>query len=263
MAFSTKSRLEELEVREGENRVLQRFAAENAAKHPDDSLADALDLVINREPSQLRPQAVVEKPFRARWRSHYEEIPVYAWLLQFAPLGGAKAAADMIGPFRNPADPDIRSVNETLNREWQLFKQTLDKDRQVRDAKERRSWRRQLFNKKTAQASPRWRVDTKAGQPLGIEDIITSVDDAKAYWESKPRIVHGKVQEGFHAFCKSLHTHSNLMKCLPDQNQYLSIFCGVTTTLIMVRMLISRPRTGKCPFTRILMFCSEVGTTRM
>ena len=124
--------------------------------------------------------------------------------------------------------------------EWQLFKQSLDREQEERDAKEGKSFRRRIFRKKAEQKSPQWRVDAKAGQPLGIEDIIASVDDVRSYWESKPRLAHGKAQSGFHNFCKTVHAHSNLMKCLPEQSQYLSVFCGVTTTLIKVRKIPNR-----------------------
>lgn len=144
----------------------------------------------------------------------------------------------MIGTPRNPASPDLRSVNETLNKEWQLFKQSLVREQQERDARKQRSFRRRIFKKNAEQKNPHWRVDSKAGQPLGIEDIIASVDDARSYWESKPRLAHGKAQNGFHTFCKTVDAHSNLMKCLPEQSQYLSVFCGVTTTLIKVRTIL-------------------------
>lgn len=145
----------------------------------------------------------------------------------------------MIRPLRNPVTPDLRSVNNTLNKEWQLFQQTLDQEQQKREVIYKKSLRQRFSKKKDRKIGPIWRVDAKAGQPLGIEDIKTSVEDARVYWESKPRLAHGKAQKGFHAFCNTLNAHSNLMKLLPQQNQYLSVFCGVTTTLIKVSTLLS------------------------
>lgn len=74
MGFSKKSRLEEREVKAGEDRLLQRFAADNVAANSQDSLAAALDLVVNRQPNEV----VVDNPFLARLPSHFEEIKVYA-----------------------------------------------------------------------------------------------------------------------------------------------------------------------------------------
>lgn len=78
MAFSRKSKLEEQEVRESENLVLRRFATANVAENPHDSMAEALDLVVNRQPGQSESQAVGEKPSPAKWYSHFEEITAYA-----------------------------------------------------------------------------------------------------------------------------------------------------------------------------------------
>lgn len=88
---------------------------------------------------------------------------------------------------------------------------------------------------KGGETSPKWRVDSQEGRPLSTRDIIRSVEDAESHWRSNPRLAHGKAQSGFHRFCRTLDTHSNLLECLPSQSQYLSIFCGVTTTLIKVR----------------------------
>ena len=76
MAFSRKGRLEEQEVKDSENWLIRNFAADNVVQHPKDSMADALELVTNREPTQNRPQRLVEIPFRAKWASFYEDIPV-------------------------------------------------------------------------------------------------------------------------------------------------------------------------------------------
>ena len=81
MAFSSKSRLVEQEVKEGENSVLRRFATDNASDNPHDSLAGALDLVMNRTSVQCEAPSVIANPFRSRWRSDCDGIPVYAKFL--------------------------------------------------------------------------------------------------------------------------------------------------------------------------------------
>ena len=77
MAFSVKDRLEKCELQAGEDSLIQRFAADNAARNPQDLVADALDVAANKEPSHLQAQTVVDNPFRSKWRSYYEDIPVY------------------------------------------------------------------------------------------------------------------------------------------------------------------------------------------
>lgn len=141
----------------------------------------------------------------------------------------------MIRSPRNPTSPDLRSVNDTLQKQWLAFNQYLDKEQQKKIAKQERSWKRGIFKRTPQATGPTWRIDTRTGQPPGIQDIIISVEDTRTYWESRPRLADGKAQKAFHSFCNTVHSHSNLLKCLPEQNQYLSVFCGVTTTLIKVR----------------------------
>lgn len=131
----------------------------------------------------------------------------------------------------------MSSVNDDLIKVWQEFQHELDNEQRQKQLNESRGLRKLLFKIKSDRSSPRWRIDSKEGQPLGIQDIIKSIEDAESHWRSKPRLAHGRVQSGFHRFCRILDIHSNLLECLPSQNQYLSIFCGVTTTLIKVRLL--------------------------
>lgn len=142
----------------------------------------------------------------------------------------------MICSLRNPVISDLRSVNVTLERQWQVFNLYLEQEHKKKIEKYHTSWKRRLFKSVPNDIHPRWRVNTRPGQTLGIEDIKTSVEDAKRYWELKPRRAHGKAQRAFHHFCDTAHSHSNLLKCLPEQSQYLSVFCGATTTLIQVRI---------------------------
>ena len=91
------------------------------------------------------------------------------------------------------------------------------------------------MRKETAE-EPVWRVTSTNGQHLDIQDILTSVRDAQQFWRSKHRLGQGKPQNYFHNFCRSLDAHSNFLK-IPEQNQYLSAFCGATIVLIKVPML--------------------------
>jgi hypothetical protein len=45
---------------------------------------------------------------------------------------------------------------------------------------------------------------------------------------------HGKSRRYFDKFCASLNSHSIILDILPDQNQYLSMFCGAVKTLLKV-----------------------------
>jgi hypothetical protein len=45
---------------------------------------------------------------------------------------------------------------------------------------------------------------------------------------------HGETRRHFDKFCSSLSSHSAILEILPNQNQYLSIFCGVAKTLLKV-----------------------------
>lgn len=48
---------------------------------------------------------------------------------------------------------------------------------------------------------------------------------------------HGKTRRYFDKFCSSLSSHSTILEVLPDQSQYLSIFCGVVKTLLKVDIM--------------------------
>ncbi len=161
-----------------------------------------------------------------------EALPPY-YCKQSSRLGSAKI---LIGSLRNPANTHLRNVSDTLVKEWHIFK---EEQQRSTSNEGRRGFKKLLFRIKGGETCPTWRVDSQEGWPLSIRDVIKSVEDAESHWRSKPRLAHGKAQSGFHRFCRTLDTHSNLLECLPSQNQYLSIFCGVTTTLIKVRLLPS------------------------
>ena len=95
MMFSRKNRLEEEEVKKGETSVLRRFASENVMENPHDSLAGALNLVMNQTTVQTQAQSAVTIQFRANKSSHFQGIPVYERYLSFHFLSRALVAKKM------------------------------------------------------------------------------------------------------------------------------------------------------------------------
>jgi hypothetical protein len=77
---------------------------------------------------------------------------------------------------------------------------------------------------------------TGKANPLEWWDNIT-IDDLKNSVRSTAEMLdnsHGKTRRYFDKFCNSLNSHSIILEFLPDQNQYLSIFCGAVKTLLKV-----------------------------
>ena len=132
---------------------------------------------------------------------------------------------------------DLDTVCQILNCQWREFQQTLEKEQREKDEHKRvrfskrihRLWRRKDSNERSRPS-----MSTTQERPVEYKDIEKSVKDAQEHWRSINRLGDGRPQKYFHSFCSSLNDHSNLLKILPEQNQYLSIFCGVTNTLIKV-----------------------------
>jgi hypothetical protein len=77
---------------------------------------------------------------------------------------------------------------------------------------------------------------TKKANPLNWWDNIT-IDDLRSSVRSTAEMLdnsHGKTRHYFDKFCNSLNSHSIIFEFLPNQNQYLSIFCGAVKTLLKV-----------------------------
>ena len=129
---------------------------------------------------------------------------------------------------------DLPTIKDILDKEWQSFKQSLVDEQQARIDKRNKGLRKFRPGWRAPERSPFLSLDSKGGQRFSTDDTFASVRDAETSWKSKPR--WARIQQNFHKFCGTLSSHSNLMKCLPDQNLYLSIFCGVATTLIKVRL---------------------------
>jgi hypothetical protein len=77
----------------------------------------------------------------------------------------------------------------------------------------------------TKKANPiEWRKD------ITIDDLKDSVQSAATKLDES----HGKTRRHFDKFCSSLSAHSTILEVLPNQSQYLSIFCGTVNTLLKV-----------------------------
>ena len=82
---------------------------------------------------------------------------------------------------------------------------------------------------------------TNKANPLERKENIT-IDELKDYVRSladKLDQSHGKTRRYFDKFCATLTSHSAMLEVLPNQSQYLSIFCGVVKTIIKVILIIS------------------------
>lgn len=73
MALLTKSRLEEEEVCEGENRVLRTFAREAAAESPNNAISTAFSLALKQEASSHQNQAASEELYAYKWPTLRDE----------------------------------------------------------------------------------------------------------------------------------------------------------------------------------------------
>lgn len=73
MSSLEKLALEDQEVRQGEERRLQLFARKSTLKDPNDALAEGLDLVVNSQICENKPNVLGESAFAAPFRKHYEE----------------------------------------------------------------------------------------------------------------------------------------------------------------------------------------------
>ncbi|KAK4227774.1 phytanoyl-CoA dioxygenase [Podospora fimiseda] len=76
------------------------------------------------------------------------------------------------------------------------------------------------------------KLDLDAFEPTvdGVIDLVKSLN-ASVQAKRKGGIV-GKIMTRFHKFCDKLDSHSNMLKILPDGNEYVSIFAGTLTTII-------------------------------
>lgn len=87
-------------------------------------------------------------------------------------------------------------------------------------------------------------VDLENSKPT-IKDLNNMVTSITTEWQAKRKGGRmGRVKSLFHRFCGTLHSHSSLIKLLPEGNEYVSIFTGTLTAIIKVVSL----NRGRVPF---------------
>ena len=74
--------LEESEVRLGEHRVIQNFAAQATLEDPTSPLASGLDLVVNQELGDNEPAQMQQKSSATPWQEYYSDPSVYVHCMQ-------------------------------------------------------------------------------------------------------------------------------------------------------------------------------------
>lgn len=80
------------------------------------------------------------------------------------------------------------------------------------------------------------RVDVTTSEPTveGTMEMVAVMMQMRQTRRDKARC--GKAIAKFHRFCKSLHSHSNLIKFLPEGNEYVSVFTGTINAVIKVSL---------------------------
>ena len=68
-----------------------------------------------------------------------------------------------------------------------------------------------------------------------MEGVVTAIELAVTDWNKKrQKGWRGKATSNFHKVCGTIDSHSNALKMLPSNNDYVSIFSGALTTIIQV-----------------------------
>ena len=78
------------------------------------------------------------------------------------------------------------------------------------------------------------RLDLQNSEPTvdGVVDMASKMMNA---WQAtRERSRGGRAILRFHRFCQGLDSHSNLLKILPEGNQYVSIFTGSLNAVMKV-----------------------------
>jgi hypothetical protein len=119
--------------------------------------------------------------------------------------------------MRNPITAAISVESARLREKWKLF-----------------------YN----HCPPEERVDLQNSEPT-LEGVVDMVNKMMQAWQAKrEKSRGGRAMAGFHRFCGSLNSHSNLIKLLPEGNEYVSVFTGTLNAIIKVRMFLND--TMKC-----------------
>ena len=72
------------------------------------------------------------------------------------------------------------------------------------------------------------------GKDWGLEDVQTTVKEAKKTWEGKKRLFSGKPQKVYHDVMCNLDAHSGLLSMLPQSNDYVTLVSGAVKTVVKV-----------------------------
>ncbi|KAK4167748.1 hypothetical protein QBC43DRAFT_285639 [Cladorrhinum sp. PSN259] len=76
------------------------------------------------------------------------------------------------------------------------------------------------------------RLDLEVFEPT-VESVFDLVTSLNATTQAKRKSgIMGKVMTRFHKFCDKLDSHAQMLKVLPDGNEYVSIFTGTLTAII-------------------------------
>lgn len=75
------------------------------------------------------------------------------------------------------------------------------------------------------------RVDRS--KPLSWSTVTQSISQAKMQYDGRAK-TGLQTRKRFHAVCEMLHSHSNMLKILPQGDMYTSLICGSVETIIQV-----------------------------
>ena len=108
------------------------------------------------------------------------------------------------------SDPEIRKLDiegQKLDDAWTRFRDILPPDARIDLAK----------------------------RPAAFEDVINVMKGIEHEWQQKKeRGAWGSTKKYLRRVSGTIHSHSTLLKILPADSQYASIFCGTLLTLIKV-----------------------------
>ena len=129
-------------------------------------------------------------------------------------------------PSRNPEDADLNIQCEIVDKQWKIFRQRLEEERQA-ELEKRSKWK--------LKKRPVKELQVDGNEKPTATDVVEVVKNAEKVWKEKERLGHGKVQHFFNKFCNKLGQHKSMLEMLPAQNEYFSVLCGAISTLINVR----------------------------
>ncbi|KAF2104705.1 hypothetical protein NA57DRAFT_70913 [Rhizodiscina lignyota] len=128
---------------------------------------------------------------------------------------------------KNPITEVIEKESTNLRRKWARFRNHCPREEQV---------------------------DLQDSEPT-IEGVTDMVNGMMKAWKAKRgEGWSGKALSGFHRFCRTLDSHSSLLKVLPEGNEYVSVFTGTLNAVIKASVRHERVAEG---FSEALCIISE------